>query len=35
MKTLFKKVSGFIKKEWFLLLTIAVIALIILLYELL
>jgi hypothetical protein len=35
MKTLFKKVYGLIKKEWFLLLTIAVIALIMLLYELL
>jgi len=35
MKTLLKKVYGRIKKEWFLLLTIAVIALIILLYELL
>ena len=35
MKTLFKKVSGLVKKEWFLLLTIAMIALIILLFELL
>ena len=35
MKTLFNKVYGLLKKEWFLLLTIAMIALIILLYELL
>ena len=35
MKTLFKKVHGHIKKEWFLLIAIAMIALIILLYELL
>ena len=33
MKTLFKKVHVRIKKEWFLLVTIAVIGLIILLYE--
>jgi len=35
MKTLFKKVYGLIKKEWFLLLAIAMIASIMLLYELL
>ncbi len=35
MKTLFKKVYGHIKKEWFLLIAVAVIALIIVLYELL
>ena len=34
MKTLFKKVYDLIKKEWFLILTIAMIATIILLYEL-
>ena len=34
MKTLFEKMYVLVKKEWFLLVTVAVIALIILLYEL-
>jgi len=35
MKTLWNRVVAFLKKEWFLLITIAVITLIIALYELL
>ena len=35
MKTLFNRVVALIKKEWFLLITIAVIALIITLFEML
>jgi hypothetical protein len=35
MKTLFKKVYGFIAKEWFLLLAVAMIALIVFLFEIL
>ena len=34
MKTLIEKIYFFIKKEWFLLMTVGIIALIILLYEL-
>jgi hypothetical protein len=35
MRSLFRMVSGFIRKEWFLLVVVSVIALIIYLFELL